>query len=211
MEEQAGWMVVETQDGDLMSLPKVQPTGDTPTTKDFVSLQTQWSSQLNPIFDQFSNSMGLVVSAHVAGFSSEWGRASSTLGPFSQNSSAGNNILDINPGSFGIPQIATNSLPQITINSLVPGTYKVTAIFSTDSSGVAQLAYAISDGVNISGKNEMSNNASINTLPSIVGVFNYLVKQNITFQIFGSASAGTVFINMGSINNQLQWIVEKIG
>lgn len=32
-----------------MSLPRIQPSGGTPTTQDFVSLQSQWAQQLEPL------------------------------------------------------------------------------------------------------------------------------------------------------------------
>lgn len=37
-----------------MALPKVQPSGGTPTTQDFISLQTQWAMQLDPLVDPIS-------------------------------------------------------------------------------------------------------------------------------------------------------------
>lgn len=39
-----------------MSLPKVQPTGGTPTTKDFVTMQSTWAKSLDPLLiDPMSN------------------------------------------------------------------------------------------------------------------------------------------------------------
>lgn len=46
-----------------MALPKIQPSGGTPTTKDFVSLQTQWASQINPVLQSAAAGDGIPVGA----------------------------------------------------------------------------------------------------------------------------------------------------
>ena len=45
----------------MTTLPKVQPSGGTPTTQDFVSLQTQWMRFLNPLLDAFRIGDGIPV------------------------------------------------------------------------------------------------------------------------------------------------------
>ncbi len=43
-----------------MSLPMVQPSGGTPTSSDFVSLQTQWARQINALLSRVASEPSLV-------------------------------------------------------------------------------------------------------------------------------------------------------
>lgn len=44
-----------------MSLPKIIPSSDSPTTRDFNALQTRWASILNPVIDQINAGDGIFV------------------------------------------------------------------------------------------------------------------------------------------------------
>lgn len=43
-----------------MALPKVKPQGGTPTSSDFMSLQTQWAAVLDPVLSDFRSEHSLV-------------------------------------------------------------------------------------------------------------------------------------------------------
>lgn len=44
-----------------MSLPKVQPSGGTPTTQDFTSMQSQWASKIDPLIESHIQGDGIPV------------------------------------------------------------------------------------------------------------------------------------------------------
>lgn len=166
---------------------------------------------------------GLVCAAHVAAWtggspSGEWGSSSgTTMGAFNTNTSAPANTIDINNTALGVALTTNSNLPQITINNLAIGKYKVTAQFAVDvSNGSAQQqTYAINDGTTTSG-NQTFLYAVGSTLPPmmVIGYFQYAAAANRTFAVWGQSTAGSAqiynFANTGQ-SPQLNWSIEKVG
>lgn len=157
---------------------------------------------------------GLVVAAHVASVAQFWSKATSptVLGAFDANGSIGNNVLDQTSSAWGTPQTGNSNLPQITINSLVAGTYKVTAVFQVDSSVNSGAAVALNDGTSTVCTVGYVGGGSTAFSATLVGIFKYVATANITFAIFGKANSGNAQIHLDTASaSQLTWIIEKIG
>lgn len=165
-------------------------------------------------------SVGLVVAAHVSAWTGgtptgEWGSSTTTtLGAFNTNANAPVNTLDLTTTAFGSPQTANSLLPQITVNSLVAGTYRITAQFTSDySTPTAVCTYAINDGTNTRGQQSVIATTAGETPMTVVAYFNYTTAANKTFAVWGQATAGEPQIYMASASGQtpqLNWFIEKV-
>lgn len=109
--------------------------------------------------------------------------------------------VEVQGAGPGILLTTDADLPKFTINNLPPGSYRVTfsaIIEQSNSSGNVLLA--ISDGTNVRGL--AGGNPTTNTVESITvsGNFVYTTTGNRTFELFGSASLGTVTARNSSGN-----------
>lgn len=172
---------------------------------------TSNGTTLAPSWQTLSSNTGLVAAAHVDPVAADWqGATSATLQAFSSNGSIGNNVLDISNNTWGTPQTSNSNLPQITVNSLVAGTYKVTATFLADGSTSVFMFFALNDGTNtVCSTGGQPGNSTYST--TLVGIFKYVGTANITFSVFGAANSGFAQIGTGGSNvNLMNWIIEKV-
>lgn len=155
---------------------------------------------------------GIVVAAHVANFSGQWTNTSASYAAFASNVSATANVLDVSNNTFGIPQTSNSNLPEITVNSLAAGVYKVTAIFTGNNTSGVFAGYAINDGTNTRGNVTFLSPVPATGDPAfnVQAVFSYSTSANRTFIMWGFANAGTTEIDMTDTNAQFNWIVEKL-
>lgn len=101
--------------------------------------------------------------------------------------------------NLGDWQTTDANLPQITINDLPAGTYKVTFVFLALSSAGTGARYHVSDGSTTSAGSAGYNVAASSTQVTATGYFTYGSTANRTFSIYGSSVSGSVSV-VGTVN-----------
>ena len=154
----------------------------------------------------------LVASAFKAGTTNcSWTLTSTSYADFPTDADCPAITVD---ASSGIGSVVTtdDDLPQIVINNLPPGTYKVTATFSGANLVLANMFWRLSDGTTGRGEQAFSSTASggIYVNYALSGTFTYATAGNRTFRLQAAQSSGAVTIANDVANTRLQFIVERI-
>lgn len=126
-----------------------------------------------------------------------------TIGPFGTGG-GGTPTIELNPGP-GVLQTGSVNLPQITVNGIQPGTYKVRMSVTGDAGG-GNLSLAINDGTTTSGF--VGSDGNQNKRHELVAFFKYTSGGNITYQLYGSNTGSTTTIYAASVTSDNGW---KIG
>jgi hypothetical protein len=122
-------------------------------------------------------------------------RANTALGVFADTDCPGPTVVT-NPGP-GVIQTTDANAPNVTVNSLPPGTYRV--VFSGVGIPSASAAWdlAINDGTDTNGK---TSGRGVTTTFSVEAVFTYTSTANRTFSLYGSSTSGSLDIQNDSGN-----------
>lgn len=119
-----------------------------------------------------------------------WSVASTTYADFSADTDCPAPTVVINPGP-GTIDTTDNNLPQITVNNLPPGSYKVVAFGQSGPNGNVANSLALSDGsVTIGGPSGASSTNNYGGF-SIEGWFTYTTSGDRTFKMQGAAASGS--------------------
>lgn len=137
-----------------------------------------------------------------------WTRTNTALGAFGTDTDCpGPTVESQKIGSW---QTTDADLPQITINSLPPGLYRLMATFTGGPTGADNASvYAVSDGTSTSGR---GNSGTVNNTGSGVTIesyFEYTSSGNRTFAIHGSASGNNVVLYNDLGNRRLYFTIYK--
>lgn len=153
----------------------------------------------------------LVASAFKAGTPNcLWGVTSSTYADFGTDADCPAITVDAQSG-IGSVVTTDDDLPQIVINDLPPGTYKVTATFSgTYNTGSPFLCFRLTDGTTGRAEQCTQTDGTITSNYSLVGTWTYTTAGNRTFKLQGAASANEVRVFNDGTTRRLQFIVERI-
>lgn len=120
--------------------------------------------------------------------------------------------VELNPGP-GTIQTTDADAPNVTVNSLPPGTYRVRFSGASTTSAVSPTAaFAISDGTNARGQTTAFESASgsVQAPFDVEGVFTYTSSGNRTFKLQAMASSGRVDVTMtGSGTRQLTFSIYR--
>lgn len=152
----------------------------------------------------------LVASAFKAGTTNcSWTLTSTSYADFPTDTDCPAITVD---AASGIGSVVTtdDDLPQIVINSLPAGTYKVTATFTSNYGAAATIGYRLSDGTTARAEQtSLTDNVDTESF-NLTGTFTYATSGNRTFRVQGLASTNVVVINNSSSNNRIQFIVERL-
>jgi len=158
----------------------------------------------------------LIASAYFAATAScEWQASGTSYGDFGTVAACPGPTVDF---SNGVTVLTTDTdLPQITLNNLPSGRYRVTATGTgTQGASGVIMGYAISDGTTRDGDAVMRVSVSNSDLPqfTVIGVFEYTTAQTSkTFKMQGASSASNTRIDNGNgfLNNTkgLRFTVER--
>jgi hypothetical protein len=139
-----------------------------------------------------------------------WPRANTAMGAFTADADAPSPTVESNPGPGAI-QTTDNDLPQITVNSLPPGVYRVSAFFGSVPTGANNYnAFALYDGTTTTG--EQGGASSVTTVTGgtvVIGTFTYTSSGNRTFEVHGRASTNTINIDLRS--HRLLFVIDRLG
>ena len=152
----------------------------------------------------------LVASAFKAGTTScSWSLTSTSYTDFGTDADCPGITVD---ASSGVGQVVTtdDDLPQIVINNLPSGTYRITATFIGSSSAVTNQSFRLSDGAIGRGEQDFSIGTSAAANYALSATFTYGSAGNRTFKIQGRQDTGTTFLGNDNANRRLQFIVERI-
>lgn len=161
-----------------------------------------------------ADNIGLVSQAQFVGSAyfaqttnCSWSRTNTAVGAFGTDTDCPGPTVD--KQVIGTWQTTDADLPKITINSLPPGIYKVTATASLYGGG--KWTMAISDGTNTRGYASGGGNAAGNFQPANVSTawFEYTTTGNRSFEIYGSSSFGAVSLDNLNSNDRTTFVVEK--
>lgn len=152
----------------------------------------------------------LVASAFKAGTTNcSWTLTSTSYADFPTDTDCPAITVD---AASGIGSVVTtdDDLPQIVINNLPPGTYKVTASFTSNYGAAATIGYRLSDGTTARAEQtSLTDNVDTESF-HLTGTFTYATSGNRTFRVQGFASTNVVVINNSSSNNRFQILVERL-
>lgn len=152
----------------------------------------------------------LVASAFKAGTTNcTWSVTSTSYSDFPVDTDCPAITVD---ASGGVGQVVTtdDDLPQIVINNLPAGTYRVLASFSGNYGAASTIGFRLSDGT--TGRGEQTTQTDNTTTPAIMlsATFTYASTGNRTFRVQGRASTSAVSIGNNASEQRLQFIVERI-
>jgi hypothetical protein len=137
-----------------------------------------------------------VGSAYFAGTAAcgGWTRTNVALGSFASDTDCPGPTVEFNPGP-GTIQATDSDLPKVTVNNMPVGEYDVyfTAQIANSAGSGTEHAFAINDGTTTSATYTNSSNDGSATI-TVVGHFSYTTSANHTFELYGSASSGSVTI-----------------
>lgn len=127
-----------------------------------------------------------------------WTRANTALGAFGTDADCPAPTIDQNPGP-GTIDTTDNNLPQLTINNLPPGRYRVSITgYLDDTAG--NDCVAINDGTNTRGRVCSNADSGFN----VEAVFEFTSSGNRTFALYSSSASGSVSL-VNAANNQATW------
>lgn len=152
----------------------------------------------------------LVASAFKAGTTNcSWTLTSTTFTDFGTDADCPAITID---QASGVGSVVTtdDDLPQIVINSLPPGTYKVTATFIGASLVATNQYFRISDGTTGRGEQDFTIGASAAANYAMSATFTYGTAGNRTFKIQARQDTGATFLGNDNANRRLQFIVERL-
>ena len=152
----------------------------------------------------------LIASAFKAGTTNcSWTLTSTTFTDFGTDADCPAITID---QASGIGSVVTtdDDLPQIVINSLPPGTYKVTATFIGASLVATNQYFRISDGTTGRGEQDFTIGASAAANYALSATFTYATAGNRTFKVQARQDSGATFLGNDNANRRLQFIVERI-
>lgn len=152
----------------------------------------------------------LVASAFKAGTTNcSWTLTSTTFTDFGTDADCPAITID---QASGVGSVVTtdDDLPQIVINSLPPGTYKVTATFIGASLVATNQYFRISDGTTGRGEQDFTIGASAAANYALSATFTYGTAGNRTFKIQARQDTGATFLGNDNANRRLQFIVERL-
>lgn len=111
----------------------------------------------------------------------------------------------------GTIQTTDNNLPQVTVNSMCPGSYKVCANFTGYNSSNGRFGFRISDGTT-NGPDLVATSANSDYVPfHACWVFQYTSSANRTFKLQGRNNNGSVnIVNADGEDAMLTWTIEKV-
>jgi hypothetical protein len=122
-----------------------------------------------------------------------WTHSGTSLGAFNTTAACPGPTVEVNAGP-GVIQTTDVDLPQVTVNNMPAGEYIVTVSAYMTQSTTSDATLAVSDGTTTSG-NISFNTTGTTAAPVVaIGHFSYSSAGNRTFQLFGSASTGTVSV-----------------
>ncbi len=160
------------------------------------------------------NQSSLIGAALIAGNSAcNWSRTSTTLGAFTSDTDCLGPTIIVNSGPGTISTTDTD-LPKFTVSNLPSGDYEVIMTVSNINAGTAgsQLALAISDGTDTRGKQQIRvADATVDELAgvTVVAHFTYSSTADRTFELFGSASAGSIDVSNNQTNSSLGFSIKR--
>lgn len=152
----------------------------------------------------------LVASAFKAGTTNcSWTLTSTTFTDFGTDTDCPALTVDV---SSGIGSVVTidDDLPQIVINNLPPGTYKVTATFIGASLVASNQYFRLSDGTTGRGEQDFTIGASAAANYALSATFTYATAGNRTFKVQARQDSGATFLGNDNANRRLQFIIERI-
>lgn len=152
----------------------------------------------------------LIASAFKAGTTNcSWTLTSTTFTDFGTDADCPAITID---QASGVGSVVTtdDDLPQIVINSLPPGTYKVTATFIGASLVATNQYFRISDGTTGRGEQDFTIGASAAANYALSATFTYGTAGNRTFKIQARQDTGATFLGNDNANRRLQFIVERL-
>lgn len=157
---------------------------------------------------QFIGSAYFPTTTNCAG----WTVSSSAISDFTSDTDCPGPTVDLNPGP-GTIQTTDADLPQVTVNGLPAGLYKVTFIVPYEKSTTNYTAIAISDGTTTTPSELMFITSGQLQTPIVVGYFNYTTAANRTFKLRGSALTGSSLIELNTslVSNMTFSIVKYPG
>lgn len=142
--------------------------------------------------------------------STVWTRGAGVMGAFTADTDAPSPTVESNPGP-GTIQTTDNNLPQITVNDLPPGVYRVSVFGGGIPSGAnSYIAFALYDGTTTTG--EQGGCSSLTTITggfSVIGTFTYTTTGNRTFAVHGRGATGSV--NIVLTDHRLHFVIDRLG
>jgi len=126
-----------------------------------------------------------------------WNTTSTSYSPFTSDADCPAPTIEFNP--FGYIQATDADLPQITLNNLPAGNYKVIVEGGADTSGSAAnyAGLSVSDSITRSGDHEFYINNTDAYPWSLTGMFNYSSAGTRTYDLRGKKTGGTT-LRIGS-------------
>lgn len=151
-----------------------------------------------------------IGSARIAGTAScRPVRTNTAIGAFSTVAACPGPTVISNPGP-GTIQTTDADLPRFTVNSLPPGTYRVVMNFEAFSSATGSgMAFSIYDGTTTYPAQEGTSTSSANGTNnfSIEGIFTYTSTANVTFELYGANTSGTVTVENSLTNDNISFSI----
>lgn len=137
----------------------------------------------------------------------EWQRTNTAVGAFGTDTDCPGPTVDTQ--KLGQWQTTDTNLPQVTVNNLPPGIYKVTVTGTLYGAG--DWTMAISDGLNTRGYASGSGNGGASFNPANVSTawFEYTTTGNHTFEIYGSSSSGAISLANNANNDRITYMIER--
>ena len=135
-----------------------------------------------------------------------WSTTSTSIAAFSTDTDCPGPTVDSNPGPGSI-QTTDANLPQVTINNLPPGRYRVLVHGYSVQTTNGVTTFALTDGsVTINSGRGFGPFISNDAAQVVVeGIFDYSSAANRTFSIYASTSAGTLNLQNSAGNVQLSF------
>lgn len=154
----------------------------------------------------------LVASAFKAGTTNcSWSVTSTTFADFSTDTDCPAITVD---ASSGIGSVVTtdDDLPQIVLNNLPPGNYKVTTTFTGANLVNSNQHFRLSDGTTGRGEQAFTTTVAggVYVNYSISALYSYAVGGNRTFKLQARQDGSAVTIANDTANLRLQFIVERL-
>lgn len=190
-----------TSTGALQNVSGVGTSGQVLTSNGAAALPTWQTAPGNGTF------IGSAFIAAVAG--SNITRSSATLGSFGTDADIPAPTIEFNPGP-GTIDTGVSQVYAFTVNNLTAGYYRVSMDLNMSASSASSYAFlAINDGTNTSGRYSTFNASTVNPGAHVEGWFHYTTTGNITFELFGAASTGSITVQNDQTNQQVYFSITK--
>ena len=132
----------------------------------------------------------------------QWTTTSASIAAFGTDTDCPGPTVSSNPGP-GTIQTTDANLPQITVNNLPPGTYRVVvSAFAGQTVGAANPVFALSDGAITVGRGYGASAVGTSGQVAVEGVFTYTSTANRTFALYASVNSGT--LNLYNVSSNIE-------